>query len=140
MFSKKTNHEATPNLRVVEGGKTKGPRGISMLGDGCSFQGKMFLQGESRVGGKVQGSVYSDGFLTLETTSHIEGEVFGSSIHLNGTILGNVVAKELLIVSSTARVVGELKAKRLVVEDGGKIEGKILPFSIDEAAPLKEAV
>jgi cytoskeletal protein CcmA (bactofilin family) len=128
VFSKKSSAETIHNLRGGEGGKTKGPRGISMLGDGCKFNGKMFLQGESRVGGHVEGSVYSDGFLTVETTSRIDGEVFGNCVHLNGTVVGNLVAKDVLVVSSSGKIIGELKAKRLIVEDGGVIEGKILPF------------
>jgi cytoskeletal protein CcmA (bactofilin family) len=139
VFSKKTTPNVSHHLKVVEGVKTKGSRGISMLGDGCSFQGKMFLQGESRVGGKVTGSVYSDGFLTLETSAHVEGEVIGSSVHLNGTVIGNIVAKELLIVSATAKIQGELQAKRLIVEDGGTIEGKITPFVKEPDTSVKKA-
>ena len=130
VFSKKQGqgYEKTANLKLVEGGKQKSARGISMLAEGCSFQGRMFLQGESRVGGVIEGNVYSDGFLTIEASAKITGEVNGISIVLNGEVKGIIKAQDVLHITATARVSGEVFAKRLIVDDGGKIEGTVGAF------------
>jgi cytoskeletal protein CcmA (bactofilin family) len=134
VFSKKSKVDGMPGLTVVEGGRARGPRGISMLADGCSFVGRMFLQGESRIGGKVDGAVLSDGHLTIEESAHMKGEVTGVSIHLNGAVEGRVRVSDILHVSSTGRVKGEIFAKRLIVDDGGRIEGQMSPFEKEDAA------
>ena len=125
MFSKKQSSENT-NSRQLESTTTRSrSRGISMLADGCSFQGKMFLQGESRVGGHVEGSVICDGILTVEESAVITGDLNGVVVLFNGRIDGNLRASDLLRLSPTARVYGDLAAKRLVVEDGARIEGRV---------------
>lgn len=139
MFSKKSKVDGMPGLTVVEGGRARGPRGISMLADGCSFVGRMFLQGESRIGGKVEGAVLSDGHLTIEESAQMKGEVTGVSIHLNGTVEGRVSVSDVLHVSATGRVKGEIFAKRLIVDDGAHIEGQMNPFGSGDSAKLSHS-
>lgn len=103
-----------------------------MLADGCSFQGKMFLQGESRVGGHVDGSVICDGVLTVEESAVISGDLNGVVVLFNGRIDGNLKATDLLRLSPTARVYGDLVAKRLIVEDGARIEGRVSQLTAHE--------
>lgn len=131
MFSKKSQSEITPN-RQLEGAQKQRSRGISMLADGCSFQGKMFLQGESRVGGHVDGSVICDGVLTVEESAVISGDLSGVVVLFNGRIDGNLKATDLLRLSPTARVYGDLVAKRLIVEDGARIEGRVSQLTAHE--------
>jgi cytoskeletal protein CcmA (bactofilin family) len=110
-----------------------------MLADGCSFQGKMFLQGESRVGGHVEGSVVCDGVLTVEESAVITGDLNGVVVLFNGRIDGNLKASDLLRLSPTARVYGDLAAKRLVVEDGARIEGRVSYLTPQEASNLENS-
>lgn len=125
MFSKKSKIDRTTGLTVIEGGRARGPRGISMLAEGCAFDGRMFLQGESRIGGTIEGVVISDGHLTIEESAHIKGEITGVSLHLNGTVEGRLKVSDILHVSATGRIRGELHARRLVVDDGARIEGRV---------------
>lgn len=139
MFSKKQLAENTYH-RQAEQTTTKGrSRGISMLADGCSFQGKMFLQGESRVGGHVEGIVICDGNLTVEESAVITGDLNGAVVLFNGRIDGNLRASNLLRLSPTARVYGDITAKRLVVEDGARIEGRVSYLTSGETATSQEA-
>lgn len=131
MFSKKSQSEMT-NTRQTEVATKTRSRGISMLSDGCSFQGKMFLQGESRVGGHVEGSVVCEGVLTVEESAVITGDLNGVIVQFNGRIDGNLRASDLLRLSPTARVYGDLAAKRLIVEDGARIEGRVSCFTPSE--------
>ena len=125
MFSKKSKVDGKSGLTIIDGGRSRGPRGISMLADGCTFDGRMFLQGESRIGGKVDGAVLSDGHLTIEESAQMKGEVTGVSVHLNGTMEGRIRVSDVLHISATGRVRGEIFAKRLIVDDGAKIEGRM---------------
>lgn len=134
MFSKKAPGENTNNRQVETPTVRVKSRGISMLADGCSFQGKMFLQGESRVGGHVDGSVICDGILTVEESAVITGDLNGVVVLFNGRIDGNLRASDLLRLSPTARVYGDLSAKRLVVEDGARIEGRVSYLTTNDSS------
>ena len=138
MFSKKPQSENS-TVRPTETTTKIRSRGISMLADGCSFQGKMFLQGESRVGGHVEGSVVCDGVLTVEESAVITGDLNGVVVLFNGRIDGNLKASDLLRLSPTARVYGDLAAKRLVVEDGARIEGRVSYLTSQEASMMDDS-
>ncbi len=138
MFSKKQPSENTNNRQAEISTTRVRSRGISMLADGCSFQGRMFLQGESRVGGHVEGSVICDGTLTVEESAVITGDLNGVVVLFNGRIDGNLRASDLLRLSPTARVYGDLSAKRLIVEDGARIEGRVSYLTSGESRPDTE--
>lgn len=109
-----------------------------MLADGCTFSGKMFLQGESRIGGRIEGTVISDGTLTVEETATITGDLQGVTVQLNGCVDGNLRASEVIRLSATARVKGDLCAKRLIVDDGARIDGRVT--SLEGAAQAEGLV
>jgi cytoskeletal protein CcmA (bactofilin family) len=133
VFSKKSKVDGATGLAVIEGGRARGQRGISMLADGCSFTGRMFLQGEARIGGKVDGTILSDGHLTVEESAYLKGDVTGASIHLNGTVEGRIRVTDVLHVSASGRVRGEICAKRLIVDDGARIEGILTAPEVENA-------
>jgi cytoskeletal protein CcmA (bactofilin family) len=139
VFSKKPQTENAARRQPEATTKSKA-RGISMLADGCSFQGKMFLQGESRIGGHVEGSIICDGVLTVEESAMITGDLNGVVILFNGRIDGNLRASDLLRLSPTARVYGDLTAKRLVVDDGARIEGRVSYLTVENQAERDESV
>ena len=99
--------------------------GLSMLAQGCKFQGKIFLHGDARIGGEVTGSVISSAVLTVEQSAVVLGDINGTHVLLNGRVEGNVVASEVLRLSPTCVVTGDLCAKRLIVEDGATIDGRV---------------
>lgn len=133
MFSKKSQSDTSAGRSNDSAGRSRS-RGISMLADGCSFQGKMFLQGESRVGGHVEGSVICDGVLTVEESAVITGDLNGVVVLFNGRIDGNLRVSDLLRLSPTARVYGDLMAKRLIVDDGARIEGRVSYLATQETS------
>jgi cytoskeletal protein CcmA (bactofilin family) len=135
VFSKKPNIPSN-KLAQTPPKLPAGSKGISMLSQGCFFEGKVIMKGESRIGGAIQGAITSDSFLLLEVTSQISGEVHGSNIVLNGQVQGDITASEIIRLSSTAVVNGNIITKRLVVEDGAKINGKI-SYIAESSSPTK---
>lgn len=89
------------------------------------------------MGGHVDGSVICDGVLTVEESAVISGDLNGVVILFNGRIDGNLKATDLLRLSPTARVYGDLVAKRLIVEDGARIEGRVSQLTAIENNPEK---
>lgn len=110
--------------------------GLSMLAQGCTFQGKIFLHGDARIGGQVNGSVVSSAVLTVEQSAVIVGDIKGTHVLLNGRVEGNVVASEVLRLSPSCVVTGDLCAKRLIVEDGATIDGRVTKLGQNQAAKL----
>jgi cytoskeletal protein CcmA (bactofilin family) len=54
---------------------------------------------------------------------------------VEGTVNGNVVARDRIELKSTAKLTGDIKAKRLVVEDGVSFVGRSEVNASGTAAP-----
>ena len=97
---------------------------VSILSSGVKIEGKLYSEGNMRIDGKVFGDVTVNGNLTVGESSEIEGEVKAKNITLSGKIKGLVAANEKLILESRSVLEGDLSAKILVIEEGGKFEGR----------------
>lgn len=74
--------------------------------------------------------------LSIAPGGVFKGEVEVDDAEIAGTIDGTLVAKSALVVRATGRVLGTARCRRLQVEDGGQITGRI--EMITEAAPVPE--
>ena|ERR1700737_4224335 len=97
-----------------------------VLGPRDRLIGKLFIEGDLRVAGTVEGA--------LEATGSIE-------IDGGGQVKGPVTAYDRLVVGSDGSLVGDVRVKRLVIEDGATFSGNVSmgkqPADEPEAKPKK---
>ena len=96
----------------------------TILADDVEITGNIKCAGGIRVGGKLTGDLACAGDVLVEKTSTIKGNLQTNSVVVLGQVRGNIVAKDRIELKANARVAGDLKAKRLVVEDGVSFVGK----------------
>jgi cytoskeletal protein CcmA (bactofilin family) len=97
-----------------------------VVGRGISVQGT--VQDAERL--VVEGTVEANSINGLTELSIAQGGVFKGEVEVEeaeiaGTIDGTLVARQTLVVRSTGRVLGTARCRRLQVEDGGQITGRI---------------
>ncbi len=63
--------------------------------------------------------------LSIASGGVFKGEVEVEEAEISGTIDGTLTARTSLIVRATGRVLGTARCRRLQVEDGGQITGRI---------------
>lgn len=71
-----------------------------------------------RIEGKLDGELVCNADASIGKNAIIKGNLSVNSIVVEGTIQGNVTAKDKIEMKATAKVHGDIKAKRLAVEDG----------------------
>lgn len=76
--------------------------------------------------GKVEGTIKLKKHLTVEKTGVIDADVDVEDITIKGEVKGNTNAANKVEVSREARVVGDIKAPRIVIEDGAVLKGNIV--------------
>lgn len=96
----------------------------TIIADDVEISGSIRSAGGVRIGGKLGGDLISSGDVMVEKTCQIKGNLSGNSIVVCGAIKGNITAKERVEVKGNARIAGDIKAKRLVVEEGVSLVGK----------------
>lgn len=109
---------ATP---VPEADGANGQRNSVVLGPKDRLVGQLFIEGDLRISGSVEGA--------LEATGDIE--ISGA-----GKVNGDVTAYNRLTVGADASLVaGEVRVKRLTVEDGATFSGRVSMGQHAPAAP-----
>ncbi len=95
---------------------------FSIISTECYFQGTLSVQGSLRVDGKLEGSVDNARQVILGEGSKITGDVTAQTVICGGDIEGNVCA-DMLEILGKASIKGDIRAQKMIVEEGGRIEG-----------------
>lgn len=125
---------ATPAASPMPGGAFRptgrtsaeaGERRTLVVGRGISLQGVVQDAERLVVEGTVEATMIKATELSISQGGVFKGEVEIEEAEVAGTIDGTLTARHALIVRATGKVLGTARCRRLQVEDGGQITGKI---------------
>ena len=105
--------------------------GKNLLSADVEIKGSIKFQNELIIDGKVEGEITSTGILTVGENAEIRGEIKTKSVTVLGKVHGNITVDERCELKGRAVLQGDLKAARLVIEDGATFVGK------SEVTPVK---
>jgi cytoskeletal protein CcmA (bactofilin family) len=97
------------------------------LNGDLEFTGGLHLDG--RVNGNVRSSAEDGGALSVSESGFIEGKVEVTNIVMNGTVNGDMCARERLVLGGKARVNGNVYYGVIEMAPGAVITGKLIPLS-----------
>jgi cytoskeletal protein CcmA (bactofilin family) len=100
---------------------------IPRLSSDVEIKGSIKFHKELLIDGKVEGKIKSDGVLTIGENADIRAEIKVKSITVYGKLQGNITVGERCELKSTATMQGDLKAPRLVIEEGATFIGQSEP-------------
>ena len=94
-----------------------------LTGD-VDIKGTIKFETELNFDGKLQGEIISDGgILILGKNADVRGDVKIKSVVVYGTVTGNMDVAERCELKSTSQLNGDLKAMRIVIEEGAIFVG-----------------
>jgi cytoskeletal protein CcmA (bactofilin family) len=98
--------------------------GKDVLSSDVEIKGSIKFKKDLLIDGKVEGEINSDGVLTIGENAEIRGEIKTKSIIVYGKVHGNITVGERCELKACSTLQGDLKAARLVVEEGATFIGK----------------
>ena len=107
-----------------------------VVGRGISVQGTVQDAERLVVEGTVEASMITATELAISPGGVFKGEVEVEDAEIAGTIDGTLTVRGNLVVRSTGRLLGTARCRRLQVEDGGQITGRMEMITAD-AKPEK---
>jgi len=110
--------------RNAEKGKLAVQKAMTMFGQGTQLTGDVNSDGDIRVDGAVKGVLHSKAKIVIGVTGVVEGDLICQNATIDGKVNGNVMASELVILTKSAFVTGDIQLKKLVVEEGARFSGK----------------
>jgi len=96
----------------------------TLLGRGASFEGKLTFEGTVRIDGRFKGEVFSDDTLVIGEGAFVEAQIDIGEVIIQGTVIGNIVAKRSIEIHAPGRVKGDLHTPSLQIDKGVMFEGR----------------
>jgi cytoskeletal protein CcmA (bactofilin family) len=97
----------------------------SIIGKGCKVKGTIDVQdGTLRIDGDFEGNVNCPGgTLVIGKGGTVKADINVSNAVVGGTVNGNIDAKEKIELQAGSRLEGDIKTRRLVIDEGVFFEG-----------------
>ena len=96
----------------------------SLIGGRSEFHGEIVVKGALRVEGRVDGRVNADCVIVSEAAV-IKGEVVAQRIVVGGKIEGNLRAQEIVEITASGKILGDIFTNKLSLIKGGEFNGKV---------------
>lgn len=100
--------------------------------------GQLYIEGDLRVGGVVEGEIEVTGDVEIDDVAKVKASVAGRDVSIRGQVNGAVVARKRLIVARSGSLIGDVRVQRLVIQDGATFSGKV-SMGAAAAAPAAPA-
>jgi cytoskeletal protein CcmA (bactofilin family) len=111
---------------------------VATIGESIIFKGELSGKEDLEVNGTVEGDLkLPENTLTIGETGHLKASVTAKSILVVGRVTGNVAATERIEIEASGIVEGDIRAPRLLVQEGAVIDGTIEMTSQKTAAASK---
>ena len=104
------------------------PRGTgpAALGKNVTIKGQIFAREDLTIDGEVEGNVEcQEHRLTIGPNARVQAGLKAREIIIHGSIQGNVDATDKIDIRKEAKLVGDIKTSRIVIEDGAYFKGSI---------------
>jgi len=104
-------------------------RNYKNIPDACipcatSFTGDISTKAGVRIDGSVKGNVAAAGNVVVGPEGLVEGQVVGRDVSIAGVVTGNVAATGVVQLNAGAKLLGDLEAVSVAIEEGATFKGK----------------
>jgi len=97
---------------------------INTIGAGTTITGDIISDGDFRIVGKLIGTIHSKGKVVIGKNGSVEGEIVCKNADISGKVKGNVKVDELLSLTASSNLEGEIITGRLGIEAGAGFTGQ----------------
>jgi cytoskeletal protein CcmA (bactofilin family) len=103
-----------------------GAGGAASLGKNVTVKGQIFSREDLTVDGEVEGTIEChEHRLTIGPNARVQAGLKAREVVIYGSIQGNVEAADKIDIKKEAKLVGDIKTTRIMIEDGAYFKGSI---------------
>ncbi len=96
---------------------------ITYLAEDCEIKGSFLSKGNARIDGQIEGTISIVGDLAIGQNAILKANIEAHTISIAGEVHGNIKSKNLLELSSSARVYGDINTGELKIDQGARFIG-----------------
>jgi cytoskeletal protein CcmA (bactofilin family) len=106
------------------------------IGPSILISGKLTGDEDLTVRGRVEGELSLSRTLIIETSGVVKANVTVKNAIISGVVVGNISASESVELTREGRMVGDIRAPRVIIVDGASFRGRV---DMGEAEPGRAA-
>lgn len=95
---------------------------LTYIAKGTKLMGESSFSGDALIAGELNGTILSEGMITIDNDGYIEGETQCHEIKISGHYKGKLYC-EKLIITGTGFVEGEVTSTQMEIFEGGQFIG-----------------
>jgi cytoskeletal protein CcmA (bactofilin family) len=118
------NNQKQPVTKVQKKNPTPKDSAVTILTSGCHFDGKLYCRGASRIGGRIDGQIISEGLLIVEEEAMITAAVKVDETVIQGSVKWKLEATGRVELTHTCKFEGDIATPSLVIHEGAKFNGR----------------
>jgi cytoskeletal protein CcmA (bactofilin family) len=101
-------------------------RGSAVIGKSVIIKGQIVSREDLVVDGELEGNIEAQEHrLTIGPNGKLHANIKAREVVVLGVVNGNVEAAEKIEIRKDARLIGDIRTARIVIEDGAYIKGSI---------------
>ena len=110
---------------------------ISIIGPGMHVVGDCETEGTLRIEGRVEGTVRAGKAVVVGKDGTVEGDITTQDAVVGGRVDGTITAESRLELQATCVIDGEVRARRIQLDEGGRVNGNIQVGESGSRSPSK---
>ena len=103
----------------------RGDTALTIVAPSTRVVGEIESSGVVKVEGVVAGTIRADRQVLIAREGTVEGDIFAGEVIVGGRVEGAVTATDRVEVQTGAVVHGDVTTHRLVVQEGGEVNGVV---------------
>ncbi|MEA3408902.1 MAG: polymer-forming cytoskeletal protein [Candidatus Eisenbacteria bacterium] len=95
----------------------------TIIGEGTILKGDVKVEGSIQVDGEFEGTIDATDTLVVGESGKVDGDVTVANAAIGGRMYGNVFASGKIELQRGSQLLGDIKTRGLVIEDGVVFQG-----------------
>lgn len=97
----------------------------TVIGSSLIIDGEISGDEDLVIQGTVKGKITLKESLFVESSGVVEADIETQNVEIAGRVTGNIAATDKVELKSDCRVVGDVKAPRILIADGASFKGNV---------------
>jgi cytoskeletal protein CcmA (bactofilin family) len=112
----------------------------SILGEGMVIDGRLKVSGSALIHGVVTGNIEASQeadmvVIGVGDSGSVQGNIIADQVMIGGRVMGDVVGRSRVELMSNAVVEGNLTYGNLVIDEGARVLGRMIPIDREDSTP-----
>lgn len=97
----------------------------TIIGSSIVIDGEISGDEDLVIQGTVKGRISLKENLYVEGSGSVEADIETQNVQISGRVTGNIVASDKVELRTDCRVIGDIKAPRILIADGASFKGNV---------------